>query len=288
MTAKKFDDDTLDRVVRNSDAPLTAKQVARAAFGSSGSSAVEEAEEALVRLSHAGHFHEYPPEQKGRARRFGVTPPVEWVRKRILNKVRDGDGKVTQKQVKDHLRKWETKYYDDAVGGLIRESKLYELRVQYKYLVSFQPAPSDYLLRRHLTALKEILDRVNRRRSRPISFEGVRALLDGATVPAPAKAPKAAEVTEEMLRTWYDEDVRRSGGSPFVPIPATWKRYDSWSKKQGLDRNLTRFHELLRNLARAGRIDLIPHSRTHDIPDGEAELALTGSAGELLYYWKWR
>ncbi len=288
MNPSLRDENLVLRVVRNSDAPLTPKKVAQAALGSSGSAAVEETEEALARLSQAGCLHEYPPEQKGRARRFGAIPPVEWVRRRILDKVRDSDRKVTQKQVKDHLRKWEMKYYDDAVGGLIREGKLYELRVRYKYLVSFRPTPSDYLLARQVTALKEILERINRRRSRPLSFEELRALLDGSTAAAPAKPPEAAEVTEEMLRTWYDEDVRRLGGSPFVPIPATWKRYDAWSRKQGLDGNLTRFHELLSKLAQGGRIDLIPHSRTHEIPSGEADLALTGSAGELLYYWKWR
>lgn len=283
MNASSIDGNRLAEVVRNAGVPLTAKGVARAALGSSGRKAVGEVEQILESLQQSGQLHKYPPRQEGGVVRFSSVPPVEWVRGRILGKVKDGGGRVTQNQVRDHLHKWERSLYDDAVGGLIRDGKLHYLTVRHKRLVSFSPTPFDYLLERQVTALKEILERINRRRAKPLSLGELKSFLDGSST----AAGESGELTEEMLRAWYDEDVPRLGGVTSVPIPWTWEHYESWCKEHDFRADVNRFHGLLRSLFQAGKIELIPHSRTHETPLREAELALSGQGGELLYYWRW-
>lgn len=288
MKANRIDEQRLAQVVQSAGVPLTAKQIAEAAVGSSGKRAVVEVGEALEGLRQSGRMHVFPPKQARQPERFGMVPPVEWVRQRLLDIVRRGEGKVTQKQVKDSLHKWEQRYFDEAVGGLIRDGKLHYLTVKYKYVVSFAPTPFDHLLGRQVTALKEILERINRRRSKPLSLDELRSFLDGSSTLHTRETGVAGALTEEMLRVWYEQDVPQLGGVTSVPIPWTWRRYESWCKEHGFVADLGRFHQVLHHLSQARRIELIPHSRTHTIPVQEEEVALSGPSGEALYYWRWR
>jgi len=276
-----MDELELAEIIRREGTPLTAKRVAEAALGSSGAKAVRAVEGLLSSLRESGRIHQFPPEQRGWAVRFGSVSPVEWVRGRILNAVKDGSGKVSEKQLKDRLHKWELKVYDEAVGGLVRNGRLHYLAVRYKYVLSSAPTPFDYLLGRQVTALKEILERINRRRTKALTLGELRSFLDGAFA-----AP--GELSEGMIRAWYDADLPLCGGVTTVPIPWTWKHYVTWCEEHSLQPDLGLFHACFRKLFLTQRIELVPHSGTHDISGDEAQLALSGSSGEVYYYWRWR
>jgi len=284
METTGIDREAFAKVVRDAKAPLTPKHLAQVALGSSAPKKVQAAEKTLESLQESGSVYKFPPEQRGRPVRFGSCPPVQWVQRRILDKVRSTGGRVTEKQVKEYLRSWEVKLYDEAVSGLIGNGQLHRLALKRKYLVSSAPTPFDYLLGRHVTAVKEILDRINRKRAEPITLSQLRSFLDGnLDRPTPP-----GDLTEEMIRAWYDKDVPLRGGVTSVPISWTWKHYVARCKEQGVDPDLSRFHQLLLNLSQSHRIELIPHSRTQEIPPEDVRLALTSPTGEVLYYWRWR
>lgn|GEM_PF-2786410 len=287
MSTSRIDEQGLEEVVQTADVPLTAKRIAEAVLGSTRQKAAGEVEKVLERLQQFGRVHQFPPKQKGQAVRFASIPPAEWVERRILAKVTNGGGKVTEKQVREFLHKWELTIFDEAMGGLLRSGKLHCLTVRNKYVVSSAPTPFDYLLERQVASLKEILTRINRRRAKPLTFGELRAFLDGSSAQSNRRPVMTGELNEEMLRAWYDEDVPLRGGVTTVPIPWTWEHYVSWCKERGFRANLGQFHEFFRNLFLAHKIELIPHNRTHEIPPREAELALTSPGGEILYYWRW-
>ncbi len=288
MAANTMDEHRLVQLVDNAGIPLTAKKVALAALGSAGARDVAAVEESLNRLQQAGKLHAFPPEQRGWAQRFYSVSPLEWVQDRILKRVEAGSGRVTQKQVKALLYKWEHKYCDEAVGGLIKEGKLHYLALRSKFLVLSPPTPFDYLLDRQVTALKEIVERINRRRSRPLTVDELRSFLDGDSAASSEQSSIPGRLTEDILRAWYDEDVPLRGGVTSVPIPWTWNHYVHWCKENGFQPELDRFQGLLKSLYEAGTIELIPHSHAHEIPSEEARVALSAPSGEVLYYWRWR
>jgi hypothetical protein len=288
MKQRPIDEQTLVNVVRSADVPLTPKRAALAAYRSASADSVEHVHQALVRLDRAHEVYEYPPERRGRAVRYGSVTPLQWVRRRILDRVEQGGGKVTEKQVRGHLHAWERRLYDHAVGGLINDGRLHRLTVRYRYLVTFVPAPFDYLPDRHVSSLKEILERINKRRAKPLSLEELRSFLNDTAVSGPSATVTSGKPTEEMLRGWHKEDVPKLGGMTSVPIPWTWGHYAAWCGEHHYRPDLATFHELLRELAESGKIVLIPHSQPHEIAQYEADLILHGERGESLYYWRWR
>jgi hypothetical protein len=275
-------------LLRGSDVPLTTKQVAHKALGSSSSKNIETVGAALEELQGCGKVFEFPPERTGYGARFGHVSPADWLAQRIVSRVKETEGRLTLRQVRESLRKWETPYFDEALGKLVRERKLFYLTVRFKYVLSSPPDPYDYLLPRQVTALKEVLERINRHRKKALTIKEVQAFLNGSTVAETLPLQASAKPSEDLLREWYHEDLPKRGGLSSIPIPWTWSHYESWCQSNKVTPDLGQFQEFLWSLNRAGKIEFIPHSMTQSLPDKDCELALRGKHGEVLYYWKWR
>jgi hypothetical protein len=275
-------------LLRTSDGPLTTKQVAQKACGSTSPKSIGTIESILEELLARGSVFEFPPERSGYGARFWWLNPVDWLAERILSTVKESGGRVTLRKLRESLRKWETRYFDEALGRLVRERKLFYLTVRFKYVLSYPPNPYDYLLPRQVTALKEVLERINRYRKNTLSVEDLRAFLNGSTVPETSPIKASARLSEDLLREWYNKDLPKRGGPSSIPIAWTWSHYESWCRSRKVDPDLGYFQDFLRSLGREGKVEFIPHSLTQSIPERESEISLRGHHGEVLYYWKWR
>ena len=275
-------------LLHGSHSPLTAKQVAQRALGSTSRENSERMAAVLRELTVQGKVFEFPPERSGYGTRFGTVKPSDSLAERILITVKEAGGRVTLRKVRERLRKWETPFFDEALGKLVRERKLFYLTVRFKYVLSSPPDPYDYLLPRQVTALKEVLERINRHRKNALSVEDLQAFLNGSSVLETPPRKASARLSENLLREWYQEDLPKRSGLSTIPIPWTWSHYDSWCRSNKVTPDLGQFQDLLRALGREGKVEFIPHSQTQSIPERESEIALRGPHGEVLYYWKWR
>lgn len=275
-------------LLRGSDAPLTAKQIAKTALGSASATEMQSVSGALAELKVSGDAFEFPPERTGSEVRFWHTAPADWLGERIVSKLKDAGGRLTLRQARSSLRKWETRYFDQALGRLVKEGRLFYLTVRFKYILLSAPTPFDHLLPRQVTALKDILERVNRHRKGTLSLGELRAFLDGSQHVEVATIERSDQPSEDLLCEWYRKDVPRRGGLSSIPIPWTWGRYESWCLSGEVKPDLARFHDFMWSLHRAGKVEFIPHSMTQELSAREAELSLRGQHGEVLYYWKWR
>ena len=142
----------------------------------------------------------------------------------------------------------------------MQEKKLFYLTVRFKYVLSYPPDPYDYLLPRQVTALKEVLERVNRHRKNALSVEELQAFLNGATGEKPPHPQASTRLSEDLLREWYHKDLPKRSGLSSIPIPWTWNHYESWCSSNKVAPDLAQFHDLLWHLNRAGKVEFIPHS----------------------------
>ena len=92
-------------LLRTSDQPLTAKQVAQKAFGSDSQKTSERTAAVLGELAVQGKVFEFPPERSGYGARFGTVKPSYWVAERILSTVKEAGGRVTLRKVRERSEK---------------------------------------------------------------------------------------------------------------------------------------------------------------------------------------
>ncbi len=284
-----FDDkQRILQLIRESDAPLSSKQVCKTILGSSGKKSIELVQKNLLDLKISGSIFEFPPERAGYEIRFGKVSPTDWLSNKIVTMVKKAGGRLTVTQVRNSLQKWEVGHFDESIGRLVKEGKIFYLTVRFKYLLSAPPSPFDHLLPRQVTAAREILERINRHRQRHLSMEELRTFLDGLADQTAAPTSGSLELTEELLHTWHEQDLPKRGGLTSIPIHWTWSHYEGSCKSGKVKPNLDYFQDFLRNLHRSGKIELIPHSMTQEIPKREMEISLRSQHNEVLYYWKWR
>ncbi len=274
--------------LKGSDRPLTPSQVAKEAFGLTSSKGIQAVAGVLEELRVNGDVFEYPSERTGYQIRFACIKPSDWLADKILSKVQQAGGRVTLRQLRESLRKWERPYFDEAMGQLVRDKKLFYLTVRYKYVVSSPPEPYDHLLPRQITTLREILERINRHRKNALTVDDLRTFLNGHNRAEISSFQASGKLSEDLLLEWYHKDLPKRGGLASVPIPWTWSQYKSWCISQNAKADLAKFQDFMRHLHRAGKIELIPHSMTQSLSEQESEVSLEGPRGEVFYYWKWR
>jgi hypothetical protein len=192
------------------------------------------------------------------------------------------------RQVRDSLCKWEKPYFDEAMGRLVTDRRLFYLTVNYKYVMSSPPEPYDYLLPRQITALRETLERINRHRKNALTIEDLRTFLNESSSEGIPSVQVSREPSRDLLLEWYQKDLPRRGGLASIPVPWTWSHYESWCISHNTKPDPAKFHDFLWHLHRAGEIEFIAHSMTQGLSDRESELSLKGPHGEVFFYWKWR
>lgn len=280
--------DRILRLILESGSPISIKKVSEHVLGSSSKKKLELLQKDLLGLKTSGQIFEYLPERAGLGVRFGSVPPMDWLSNKIVTMVKEAGGRLTLRQVRESLRKWETHYFDEALGKLVKDGRLFYLTVRFKYVLSSPPDPSDYLLPRQVTALREILDRINRHRKNALTIEELKTFLNGPNLAEVLPVEASGQPSEDLLREWYHKDLPRRGGLASVPIPWTWSHYESWCISHKAKPDLGLFQGFMRDLYRAGKIEFISHSMTQTLSERESEVSLRGQHGEVLYYWKWR
>jgi hypothetical protein len=288
MNHSNDQEDRILQLIRGSDSPIPIKRLSEHVLSSSGKKEAGLLQNTLLSLKTSGQIFEYPPERAGRGVRFGSVPPMDWLGNNIVTMVKEAGGRLTLRQVRESLRKWETPYFDETLGKLIKDGRLFYLTVRFKYVLSSPPDPSDHLLPRQVTALREILERINRHRKNALTIEELRTFLNGPNLAEALPVEASGQPSEDLLRAWYHKDLPRRGGLASVPIPWTWSHYESWCRSNKLRPDLEQFQGLMWSLHRTGKIELISHSMTQTLSDRESELSLKSQHGEVFYYWKWR
>ena len=182
------------------------------------------------------------------------------------------------------LRPW----FDEALERLIMHGLAFWLPGGQLIL----PRPvrsSDVLLGVTVNQLKKMLLAVNRHRSEPRSLADLLQWLDAGSSPTLAASPgpppaTAAKLTPELLHQWYHTD-RAKSGSAMIPVPHTWKHYETWASTQGLHADIVDFHQALEALYNSGSAMLEPCERPQDLPEDERRLQVPLSIGPPGYYW---
>lgn len=273
-------------VLAGSDTPLNSAQIASAVFGSKKPSCRERVDEALMELIRSESVFEHPPLRRGERKRFWKDPPAAVTEARILG-ILASKHRLTLRKVREAIPTSYRGFFDEALGNLMREKKVHPLTVgRIKYLLNRAPRPTEHLLPRHLTALTEIITRLNPYSKTKLRISDVVDFLDRHGAVEPNLQPPG-EIPETVVSSWYRDDLAKLMGSKSVPIPWTWSRYEQWCREQGSSADLAGFQDRLRQLARAGKIELAPHGLSEPIDPAELPIAIKTTRGELLYYWKW-
>lgn len=270
-----------------SDNPLNSLQIAHTVYGSKKPADVAGVDQALLELTACGDVFEHPPAKKGERKRFWNHPPQAWTRERILQRLAPGK-KTTLKSVRDAIPASYRPFFDEALGLLIAEGRVYSFfSGRYKYLLNRRPRAAEILSGGHLTALKAIISKLNPHRKDKLTVDNVLAFLDGHETFLKPHPSSLKEIPESVIYDWYKDDLAKLMGSKSVPIPWTWSRYENWCEGQGSTPDLADFHNRFKELARSGKIELVPHGMSEPVSAAELKIAIRTERGELLYYWKW-
>jgi hypothetical protein len=229
---------------------------------------------------------EHPPLRRGGRKRFWKDSPAAWTKTRML-KILATMERLTLRTVREAIPIAYRGLFDEALGSVMREKKVHSLTVRgIKYLTNRTVKPTEYLLRRHVAALTEIIEQLNPHCKRKLRVKDILDFFDehAGVEPIPHRH---GEIPEELMSKWYREDAARLMGSKSVPIPWTWIRYENWCREQGSGSDLPGFQNRLRQLAHVGKIELVPHGMSEPIEPAELSIAIKTEQGELLYYWKW-
>ena len=190
------------------------------------------------------------------------------------------------------LRRLVPKAYHDMleeqVGELLAARRLFEApsRGKTRKVRTTPPRPSEALTAAQVKSLRGVLARLNELRRPALRLEELVSYLDGDG-PAPQLRPpaKAEELTEDLLLSFYAEDLPRREGLRSMPVPWTWRRYESHCAARGTAPDRAAFHALLRALHSEGRVALAVHDAPVSIPAADKSVLMTREDGRVFYYW---
>ena len=133
--------------------------------------------------------------------------------------------------------------------------------------------------------LKKLLAEANRHRRQPRTIEELLAWLDADTsAKSISEAGPAPDPTPHQLRQWHEVDRAKSSTS-MIPIPHTWKHYETWCTGQGLRPDIVGFRQVLEDMYNEGVASLEPHERPQELHESERQLQVSLSLGPPGYYW---
>jgi hypothetical protein len=249
----------------------------------------DELREVLDALVRDGVAFEHPIARAG-----SNASPCYWHRS-AADYVRASLEEALPRQVEwslPQLRRLVAKAYHDLLeeqlGGLLAAGRLFEApaRGKTRKVRTTPPRPSEGLTAAQVKALRGVLARVNELRRPALRLEEVVAYLDGeGSAPSVGRPPETTELTEELLLSFYADDLPRREGLLSMPIPRTWRRYESHCEARGATPDREAFHALLRKLHSEGRVALAVHDAPVSIPEEDKAVLMTRQDGRVIYYW---
>ena len=277
---------TLLDLLQRAAEPLTAAQLARQLTTKTPAKVVAAA---LAELAAAGRLNAFT---QGKGSAFSTRPPADLCAEALALRLPLVTQATAPAKLKAALPKALRPWFDEALGRLIVHGLAFWLPKGKSRLLLPRPVrPSDVLPAAAVNQLKKLLLTANRHRSTPRSLADLLAWLDAETPAAQAPAPSAepppvvaAKLTPELLHQWYHTDRARSSSS-MVPIPHTWKHYETWASTQGLHADIVDFRQALEALYNSGSAMLEPHERPQTLPEHERSLQVPLSIGPPGYYW---
>lgn len=268
-------------LLKRQPAPLTAAQAAKLLPGSVRTKTVSAA---LEDLAQAGHVLSFT---QGKAAAYSVHPPLDLCADALAAQVAALTTAAKPEALRRALPRSLQPWFDEALGRLIVQGRAHWLpKGKVRLVQSHRARPSDLLTAAQRQSVQKMLTEANRHRPSPRSLEQFLVWLDGGDEPvaAPAVAKGKARPTAELLRQWYRED-RVQSSSSMVPIPDTFRRFESWAANQGQEADEAAFREALQELYDAGKAILEPCERPQDLPEEERRLQVPLTFGPPGYYW---
>jgi hypothetical protein len=288
MPASRAQREAVWKALRESRTPLTVTALVKSVRDSGTAITVPVCVHILADLVKEGAAWSYPPRVKNQKPRYWHKDPVSAVADRIFEIISEVHDPITIRGVERILHAWQRQFLPEAVGLLVNERRLFLSPRKFSTYLRLQPPrPEEYLLARHLAHLQDILDRTAPSRSRKLTLADMLNFLAG-DAGSDQVAQGGPELSNTLMRSWYEQELPELLGSTAVPIPNTWERYRKWCEETGIEPTTAQFHEALSRLVAREEIELIPHDRTEPIPSHEREILMQGPRGESLYYWRWR
>lgn len=271
---------TLFDLINAAAEPRTAVQLAKALPGKVSSKTVASA---LNQLAGAGKIKAFT---QGRTTAYATRPPLDLCTEALALCLTHQQEATPPAKLKAAVLKSLQPWFDEALGRLVVQGIAYWLPRGKTRLVLPRPIrPSDLLSSNALNQFKKLLAEANRHRRQPRRIEDLLAWLDAEgnapRIAAPATAPAP---TATQLRQWYNADLAQSSTS-MIPIPFTWKHYESWAATHDQQADAETFRHALEALYNEGAAMLEPHERPQSLPESERLLQVPMSLGPPGYYW---
>ncbi len=263
--------------VESSTLPLTVAAAVKAVKATLPKVKKPAVEAALAELADRGTLHRHPPAKAGGAPLFHRLPAEEYAAER-LREALAGEDRLTTRTLRKAIGKAYDPFFDEAIAALVAGGHV---------------QPTRFLTARQLTQLTSIIETMNTLRAVPLSLASALALLDGSPsrpeTPAAPSSPAAPvldeSLSEAQLIEWHAADLPALGGLRSVPIPWTWKRYETWCTAQARRPDLERFHRHLLAMAARAAVGLTPHDHEGRLPEAETRVLPMTQAGYRAYYW---
>lgn len=241
----------------------------------------------LRQLAQEGRAFEHPV-----GRQSGNPSPRYWHRsaqeyvERALSQALAGGGEWTEGKLRQRLPKAYQDLVDEAIGRLLSAGRLFEgpAKAKTRKLSTRPPVPSEALGAAQIRSLRTMLARINALRRPPLRFEELVAFLDGRLSGSDRPA-HPSRITEELLLTFYAEDLPRREGLKSMPIPWTWQRYVDYCKRAADVPDRPGFHRLLADLSAAGRVALAVHDAPSRLSQQDLDVVERTPEGRVVYYW---
>ncbi|MEM7012757.1 MAG: hypothetical protein AAF585_14880 [Verrucomicrobiota bacterium] len=207
----------------------------------------------------------------------------------IQEKIGAASGAITIPGLKSKISKGYRPFVDDALGQAIQSGDLHEFRRgNSRYVCDQAPGARELMTPAQMRSLQAAVKTLQQAGQKQLTVDAVLAFMDGGEVPAPSQnggGGGGVALTEDLLREWYLADLPSRGGLRTMPFAKTWSRLSEWSQSQGQSPNLSAFHQLLSELARASIVALTPHDEPARLPVEDQELLLENPDGAKLYYY---
>ncbi len=274
--------------VETAAAPMTASEVCKKVVGGKKRSSISLCETALKDLVEQGTAFEHSPIRSGYPARYWHKDGVSRVVAQIERIVADAPDPPTISQVKAKIAKADLLWFDEAVGRLINQSRLFEVSLKRaRRLLCHRPKPENLLSETDIRDLNRVIRKTESCRQTDVKLHEILRFLETGSGEVPT-GPRSPTLTESLLRQWYDEELPALRGATSVPLPSTWDRYKKWCVEKGAEPDLSALHDILQQLSQDGIVELVPHSRSHPIHESEHPVLMKGSHGETIYFWRWR